>query len=144
MPAMRLRLLEDNEAPGKSFNTDIIAAWLTSGGALVKRGGFQHFVDEAGKTHVRWIVNCDVLARLDGVEIDFDEFRKRFEDLDWCKANPDSDISWMRGYRDNARDLKRFAKSAAVGISRRDGQAFGIIYPDSPDWLKQEFQARFV
>ena len=42
---MRLRLLEDNEAPGKSFNSDIIAAWLTSGGALVKRGGFQHFVD---------------------------------------------------------------------------------------------------
>jgi hypothetical protein len=141
---MRLRLLEDNESPGKSFNTDIIAAWLTSGGALVKRGGFQHFVDEAGKAHVRWIVNCDVLAKLDGEEIDFDEFRKRFEDLDWCKANPTSDISWMRGYRDNARDLKRFAKSAAVGISRKDGGTFGVVYPDSPEWLKQEFQARFV
>jgi hypothetical protein len=90
------------------------------------------------------VVNCDVLAKVDGAEIDFDEFRKRFEDLEWCKANPDSDISWMRGYRDNARDLKRFAKSAAVGISRKDGHAFGIVYPDSPDWLKQEFQARFA
>lgn len=141
---MRLRLLEDNESPGKSFNTDIIAAWLTSGGALVQRGGFQHFVDEAGKAHVRWIVNCDVLATLDGQEIDFDEFRKRFEDLDWCKANPTSDISWMRGYRDNARDLKRFAKSSAVGVSRKSGGTFGVVYPNSPEWLKQEFQARFV
>lgn len=141
---MRLRLLEDHEAPGKSFNTDIIAAWLTSGGALIERGGFQHFVDEAGKTHVRWIVNCDVLAKVDGENIDFDEFRKRFENLDWCKANPDSDISWMRGYRDNARDLKRFARSAAVGISRKDGRSFGIVYPDSPEWLKQEFSARFA
>ena len=141
---MRLRLLEDHEAPGKSFNTDIIAAWLTSGGALIERGGFQHFVDEAGKAHVRWIVNCDVLAKVDGENIDFDEFRKRFENLEWCKANADSDISWMRGYRDNARDLKRFAKSAAVGISRKDGRTFGICYPDSPEWLKQEFQARFA
>jgi hypothetical protein len=141
---MRLRLLEDSEAPGKSFNTDIIAAWLTSGGALVGRGGFQHFVDEAGKAHVRWIVNCEVLAKVDGKDIDFDEFRKRFEDLDWCKSNQDSDIAWMRGYRDNARDLKRFAKSAAVGISRKEGGTFGVVYPDSPEWLKQEFQARFV
>jgi hypothetical protein len=141
---MRLRLLEDHEAPGKSFNTDIIAAWLTSGGALIERGGFQHFVDEAGQAHVRWIVNCDVLAKVDGEDIDFDEFRKRFENLEWCKANADSDISWMRGYRDNARDLKRFAKSAAVGISRKNGRTFGICYPDSPEWLKQEFQARFA
>lgn len=141
---MRLRLLEDSEAPGKSFNTDIIAAWLTSGGALIKRGGFQHFVDEAGKAHVRWIVNCDVLAKVDGEDIEFDEFRKRFESIDWCKANCDSDIAWMRGYRDNARDLKRFARSAAVGISRGDAGSFGVVYPDSPEWLKNEFQARFA
>jgi hypothetical protein len=141
---MRLRLLEDHEAPGKSFNTDIIAAWLTSGGALIERGGFQHFVDETGKPHVRWIVNCDVLAKVDGELIDFDEFRKRFENLNWCKAHPDSDISWMRAYRDNARDLKRFARSSAVGISRKDGRSFGVVYPDSPEWLKQEFAARFA
>jgi hypothetical protein len=141
---MRLRLLEDNEAPGKSFNTDIIAAWLTSGGALIERGGFQHFVDEAGKTHVRWLVNCDVLAKLDGEPIDFDEFRKRFEDMEWCKTHPDSDISWMRAFRDNARDLKRFARSSAVGVARGNKQSFGVVYPDSPEWLKQEFAARFA
>lgn len=141
---MRLRLLEDNEQPGKSFNTDLIAAWITSGGALVKRGGFQQFTDEDGKLHVRWIVNCDVQAKIDGADLEFDEFRKRFEDLDWCKAHPDSDISWMRAFRDNSRDLKRFAKSAAVGIARGNGRSFGVVYPDSPEWLKQEFQARFV
>jgi hypothetical protein len=141
---MRLRLLEDNESPGKSFNTDIIAAWLTSGGELIKKGGFQHFLDETGKTHVRWIVNLDVLATLDGEQVDFDEFRKRFESLDWCKAHSDSDISWMRGYRDNARDLKRFAKQASVGIARGNAKSFGVVYPDSPEWLKQEFAARFA
>jgi hypothetical protein len=141
---MRLRLLEDNEQPGKSFNTDLIAAWITSGGALVKRGGFQQFTDEDGKLHVRWIVNCDVQAKIDGSDLEFDEFRKRFEDLEWCKAHPDSDISWMRAFRDNSRDLKRFAKSAAVGIARGNSRSFGVVYPDSPEWLKQEFQARFI
>lgn len=141
---MRLRLLEDHEQPGKSFNTDLIAAWITSGGALVKRGGFQQFTDQDGKLHVRWIVNCDVHAKIDGADLEFDEFRKRFEDLEWCKAHPDSDISWMRAFRDNSRDLKRFAKSAAVGIARGNGRSFGVVYPDSPEWLKQEFQARFV
>lgn len=141
---MRLRLLEDHEQPGKSFNTDLIAAWITSGGALVKRGGFQQFTDEEEKLHVRWIVNCDVLAKIDGADLEFDEFRKRFEDIEWCKAHPDSDISWMRAFRDNSRDLKRFAKSAAVGIARGNARSFGVVYPDSPEWLKQEFQARFV
>lgn len=141
---MNLRLIEDNESPSKSFNTDVISAWLTSGGRLVERGGFQHFIDEEGKAHVRWLVNCDILARIDGEEIEFDEFRKRFEDLEWCKQNSDSDISWMRGYRDNARDLKRFAKSSSVGIGRKTPTSFGIVYPDSPEWLKQEFEARFV
>jgi hypothetical protein len=141
---MRLRLLEDHEQPGKSFNTDLIAAWIMSGGALVKRGGFQQFTDQDGKLHVRWIVNCDVHAKIDGANIEFDEFRKRFEDLEWCKAHPDSDISWMRAFRDNSRDLKRFAKSAAVGIARGNARTFGVVYPDSPEWLKQEFQARFV
>ena len=141
---MRLRLLEDHEAPHKSFNTDIVAAWLTSGGELVKRGGFQQFVDESGKHHVRWIVNCDVLAKLDGQEVNFDEFRKRFESLEWCQANSDSDIAWMRAFRDNARDLKRFARSASVGVARGNARSFGVVYPDSPEWLKQEFEARFV
>jgi hypothetical protein len=50
----------------------------------------------------------------------------------------------MRGYRDNARDLKRFAKQASVGISRGNGNSFGVVYPDSPEWLKQEFAARFA
>lgn len=110
----------------------------------MKRGGFQHFVDEDGKTHVRWLVNCDVLAEIDGEKIDFDEFKKRFESVEWCTQNPNSDISWMRAFRDNSRDLKRFAKTASVGISRKNGKSFGIVYPDSPDWLKQEFEARFV
>jgi hypothetical protein len=85
-----------------------------------------------------------VHAKIDGANIEFDEFRKRFEDLEWCKAHPDSDISWMRAFRDNSRDLKRFAKSAAVGIARGNARTFGVVYPDSPEWLKQEFQARFV
>lgn len=141
---MRLRLLEDHEAPGKSFNTDIVAAWLTSGGELIKRGAFQHFLDADQKLHVRWIINLDVLAEIDGQRIDFDEFRKRFEDLEWCKVNANSDIAWMRGFRDNARDLKRFCKQSKVGVGRGDAKSFGVCYPDSPEWLKAEFEARFV
>lgn len=141
---MKLRVLQETEQSGKSFNSDLIAAWLTAGGKLVEKGGFQQYQADDGKVHVRWLVNCDQLAVVDGQRIEFDEFRERFQSQDWCVANPDSDIAFMRAFRDNARDLKRFAKTASVGVAKQAGNSFGIMYPESPEWLKNEFAARFA
>lgn len=140
---MDIHLVQDNESPQKSANSDLVAAWLTAGGQLIKRGGYQDYESE-GKRCVQWLVNGDVQATIDGEQIKFPEFRKRFESLDWCMDHPNSDISWMRGFRDNARDLKRFAKTVVTGIRRTDGNTSGILYPNSPDWLKEEFATRFL
>jgi hypothetical protein len=136
-------ILRDEQDPAKSENTDLVAAWLTFGGSLMQSGGFQHAMD-GDRRWVQWLINDDIKADVDGVKMDWDTFRKRFADQAWCEDNPDSQISIARAFRDNARDLKRFAKNAGVGVLKRDARGHGIIYPNSPEWLKLEFAARFL
>ena len=136
-------ILRDSQDPSKSENTDLVAAWLTFGGKLVKSGGFQHALD-GQERWVQWLIDDDIQADVDGAPMSWDVFRRRFNDQRWCEANPNSQITAVRAYRDNARDLKRFAKAQSVGVLKRDARGHGIIYPDSPEWLKKEFAARFL
>ena len=93
---------------------------------------------------MQWLIDDDIQATVDDVKIDWDNFRTRWNDQAWCEANPGSQITAARAFRDNARDLKKFAKAQKVGVLRRDARGHGIVYPDSPEWLKREFQARFL
>jgi hypothetical protein len=136
-------ILRDEQDPAKSENTDLVAAWITFGGRLVQSGGFQHAMD-GDRRWVQWLIDEDVKAVVDGAQMDWDTFRARFADQRWCEANPGSQITAARAFRDNARDLKRFAKTVGIGVMKRDARGHGIIYPDSPDWLKREFAARFL
>lgn len=136
-------ILRDTQDPAKSENSDLVAAWLTFGGRLLNSGGFQHAM-EGDRRWVQWLIDDDIQATVDGVKIGWDAFRERWNDQAWCEANPDSQITAARAFRDNARDLKKFAKAQKVGVLRRDARGHGIVYPDSPEWLKREFAARFL
>lgn len=140
---MEIAIIQDNENPQKSANTDLIGSWLTAGGQLVRNGGYQDY-EKDGKRNVIWLVDLSVKAEIDDEMIDFKTFRERFENIEWCKAHPKSDISWMRAFRDNLRDLKRFAKTVTTGICKTEGMQTGVVYPNSPEWLKQEFATRFL
>jgi len=138
-----IQVLSDNESPLKSPNTDVIAAWITAGGKLLERGGYED-VYEGDKRFVTWVIDADVKATIDGQQIDFATFKACFLDQSWCEANPDSNIAFIRAFRDNARDLKQWAKQQATGVRVRSGNSIGVIYPHSSQALKDEFAARFL
>jgi hypothetical protein len=138
-----ISIIQDNEDPLKSTNTNAVAAWLSFGGALVKSGGYQHAMDGQSR-FVQWLIDDSVRVIIDDVECSFETFRGRFMDIHWCKEHPDSQISLARALSDNIKDLFKFAKMIGTGVMKRDANGHGIVYPHSPEWLKEEFQRRFL
>lgn len=138
-----IQVLTDNESPLKSPNTDLVAAWITAGGRLLENGGYED-VYEGDKRFVTWVIDACVKVKIDGEEVEFSTFKNRFLDQGWCEANPDSNIAFLRAFRDNGRDLKQWAKQQATGIRVRSGNSVGVIYPHSSQALKDEFAARFL
>jgi hypothetical protein len=136
-----IQVLTDGEDPGKSTNTDLVFAWYTLGGKL-HDVPFQK-VEENGKLRVSWVLDITEEVDIAGEQVSYDTFKKRWEDIDWCKANEWNPISIIRAYRDNSRDAKRWARAQATGLMKRKGNSVCVVYPDSPDWLKKEF-ARFL
>lgn len=139
----KVAIVRDNERPEHSANTDLVAAWLTLGGQLTKSGSFQHAMDGDSR-FVQWLVEDNIKCVVDGEEIEWSIFKNRFLDIEWCQAHPESQITAIRAFRDNRRDLVAFAKRIGVGVLKRDNRGHGIVYPDSPEWLKQEFSNRFL
>lgn len=138
---MTLQLLSDNEDPGRSPNTDLVMAWHTLGGTLANPC-IQRVV-ENDKPYCTWFIDDSVAIDINGDKIGWAEFKRRWEDIEWCKANEWHPISVIRAFRDNARDGKRQAREQAVGIRIRKGNTEVVCYPDSPEWLKREF-AKFL
>ena len=102
-----------------------MAAALTSGFRLVEPGGFRDTVEQTEGGPVRrveWFV--DGASRgvfhtptLGSEEIEFPEFRRRFESEEWCLANPHHPIAFLRwAFRVHAqlRDRIRELKPAAL------------------------------
>lgn len=89
------------------MNTRLVAAAITSGILPISGGGFySDTVEDKGDGNIRrqvtWCLNGKATAHFkpDFKEetIDFNEFRDRFDSLEWCEANPNHPISYMRGY----------------------------------------------
>ncbi len=110
--------------PMVSPNTQLIAAALTSGFRLVDPGGYRDTVEqtEAGPVRrVEWFIDGASRGSFRtpaGVEeVEFPEFRRRYESEDWCLANPDHPIAFLRwAFRAHGhlRDRIRTLKPAAL------------------------------
>jgi hypothetical protein len=107
--------------PLSSHNTQLIAASLVSGFKLTEPGGYRDTIEEtpAGPLRrVEWFIDgasrgSFILAEGADESIEFPEFRRRFESEEWCLANPDHPIAFMRWsfralgqLRDRIRELK--------------------------------------
>jgi hypothetical protein len=137
-----IQVVSDNEDPVKSPNTDMVMAWISIGGKLVQPHGLER-VEEDGKAYCTWFIDDTKAIEICGEEINWNEFKKRWHDVEWCKQADFHPIAVMRAFRDNARDGKRQAKEMAVGLRIRKGDRSITVYPHSPQWLKDEL-ARFV
>lgn len=124
--------------PLSSFNTQLIAAALTSGFKLVEPGGFRDTIEQTPEgplRRVEWFIDGDSrgvfrTAQPGEESLEFSEFRRRFESEKWCLENPDHPIAFMRWafqalgqLRDRIRELKPAA------LVRRGNKT--IVIPES-------------
>ncbi|MBE2180216.1 MAG: hypothetical protein IAE97_07065 [Chthoniobacterales bacterium] len=110
--------------PMVSPNTQLIASALISGFKLVEPGGFRDTVEQTDRGPVRrveWFIDGGSRATFrtaaGSEDIEFPEFRRRYESEDWCLANPDHPIAFMRwAFRAHGqlRDRIRTLKPAAL------------------------------
>jgi len=109
--------------PLNSPNTQLIAAALTSGFRLVEPGGFRDTIEQtdAGPLRrVEWFIDGasrGVFRSPEPEKIEFPEFRRRFESEEWCIANSDHPIAFLRwAFRAHGdlRDRIRTLKPAAL------------------------------
>ncbi|MCB1089044.1 MAG: hypothetical protein KDM63_18560, partial [Verrucomicrobiae bacterium] len=70
--------------------------------------------------------------------IDFAEFRRRFEDDDWCRANPDHPIAYLRAFADTLADFREQLRGRKPAFLIRNGKRFAVIPQDADPEKKRE------
>lgn len=136
--------IRDNLPPLKSPNTDIVGAWFTCGGQLLKEDPYSWTVEETHdgpKQTVTWCVDGDVPVKFGSESVTFAEFRRRWMSSSWCAENPDHPISYMRLYRDNGAKMKTWIKTLKPAVLIRRGGRVAVIHPDLPEARKNQILA---
>ena len=140
----RIDFVKDNLHPLKSPNTDIVSAWLTCGGSLLKEDPYSWTVEdtpEGPKQTMTYHIDGDLPVSIQGEAIEFQEFRKRWLDSDWCRANDEHLISYLRLFRDNSVKFKAWIKEAKPAVLIRRGSRVAVIHPDLPEARKAKILA---
>jgi hypothetical protein len=138
---MRIDFIRDDMPPLKSPNTDLIGAWLAVGGQLLDEENFHDTVEETSagvRRQVVWSVKGDVLACINGEEVTFEEFRRRWLSEEWRKENPTHWITIQRAQRDFTVSLKTWLQTQKPCALIRKGKRQVVIHPDLPEAQKQK------
>lgn len=139
--------IRDNENPVKSKNTRTIAAALSCGCKFAERSFLDTVeqTDNGPKRTVTWNIDGDTKAvfrpNFKEEELTFTEVRKRYEDLEWCTANPDHPISYLRAFNDNLNRLTDFVKQSKPLALIRRGNRMVLIPQDCSQSKKEKFLA---
>ena len=137
--------------PATSLTTQLMAAAVTCGFKLAESCKFQHTIEQTDKGPLRrieWMIDGKSRAHFrtvkNGVEeIEFPEFRARYESDAWCRENPDHPIThlaWAFRAFTLYGDSVRQSKPAAL---IRKGNQTAIIHPDLPDDKKRKLLSFF-
>jgi len=140
----RIDFIQDNLHPLKSPNTDLVAAWLTCGGSLLKQDPYSWTVEETpsgSKQTITYHIDGEVNVTNQGESLSFQEFRRRWMDKEWCEKNDEHLISYMRLFRDNSVKFKAWIKEAKPAVLIRRGSRVAIIHPDLPEARKAQILA---
>jgi hypothetical protein len=125
---------EHDTPPMKSRNTSMIAGALTSGFEFATDKAFSDTVEDVGgtpKRTVTWLMNAAKTVRFVPIpkeeEITFTDFKRRFLSQEWCEANPDHPISYMRGIIENKGGLVDKIKTLMPMLLLRKGKRVAIV-----------------
>jgi hypothetical protein len=134
---------EHDTPPMKSRNTSMIAGAITSGFEFATEKAFSDTVEDVGgtpKRTVTWLMNAAKTVRFVPIpkeeEITFSEFKRRFLSQDWCEANPDHPISYMRGIIENKGGLVDKIKTLMPMLLLRKGKRVAIVPSGNDDASK--------
>jgi phage FluMu gp28-like protein len=111
----------------------LIGAWLAVGGQLLDEENFHDTVEETTdgvKRQVIWSVKGDVPARINGEEVNFEEFRRRWLSDEWRAQNPLHWITIQRAQRDHTVALKTWLQTQKPCALIRKGNRYAVIHPD--------------
>jgi len=140
----RIDFIKDHLHPLKSPNTDLVAAWLTCGGSLLKEDPYAWTVEETPdgpKQTMTYHIDGDQPAEVQDEPLTFQEFRRRWMDKEWCDKNDEHPISYMRLFRDNSVKFKAWIKEQKPAVLIRRGSRVAVIHPDLPEARKAQILA---
>jgi hypothetical protein len=140
----QVQFIRDDQAPLKSEVTGLIAAMLASGFKYASDKPLLDTIEEVDGTprrSVTWSMDGSVKAAFNDETIDVAEFRKRFENRDWCQAHPEHPIAYLRAFNDALSWLRNQLKSLKPLMLIRKGRRFALIPQDADPIKKAELLA---
>jgi len=144
----KIVFVRGEEPPHRSPDTALVAAALVSGVRLAGDKPFLDTIEEVGgeaKRSVTWSLDggSEITFRPAFPEetMDFAEFRRRFEDDAWCRANPDHPISYLRALADTLLSLQDQLRGRKPALLIRKGKRFAVIPQDADPKRKAEILA---
>ena len=141
----KIVFVRGHEPPLKSPDTALIAAALISGAKLAGEKPLVDTVEEIdgdARRTATWSMDggSEMTFRPNFADetIDFAEFRKRFQDDVWCRANPDHPIAYLRAFADAFIDIREQLRGRKPAFLIRKGKRFAVIPQDAEPEKKQE------
>lgn len=148
-PGQTIEFVREHDVPPtKSNNTRLISAAFSCGLQPLPDGAYSDTVQDTAngpKRTVTWAMDGDVKAIFEPIaereELTFLEFRKRFDDLDWCLANPNHPIAYLRAFADNERRLLEFVKKQKPSILIERGNRTVVLPAECKPEIKSKILA---
>jgi hypothetical protein len=130
---------DENTPPLKSQNTWLVAGMCVSGIPL-RDQGYNDTVEvlPSGETKrtTAWLPSSE-LATFTPIKqeekIDAAEFARRFLSKEWCEANADHPIAYLRFFMETYQNLRAFVRDRKPSALIRRGGRFAIISPDATE-----------
>jgi hypothetical protein len=146
---MQVRVVKSrDDQPLSSLEGASAIAALTAGYPLLDGKQLKNFEDyietqDDGTTlrETIWAFDDTATAELAGERLPLEAFLTKFRDLNWCKANPDHPIAYLRHAHENLQQFREHFRKHKPMILLRRGQRTLKIRPDLTEeekakWLK--------
>jgi hypothetical protein len=146
---MQVRVVKSrDDQPLASIEGASAVAAITAGYRLVdgkQVKNFEDYIEDAADgTMIRetvWVFDDSATAEFGDERLPLEAFLIRFRDLEWCKANPEHPIAYLRHAHENLSKFRDHFRKHRPMILLRKGQRTLKIRPDlTPDekakWLK--------
>lgn len=131
--------------PLNAANTRLVADALTTGFRLVESGGFRDTVEQTDKGPLRkveWFIDGSskgLFVTAEGrEEIDFEEFRRRYESEQWCLDHPHHPIAFMRWSARHLSELRDKIRTMTPAAVLRRGNRMVTIPAELPQDKKEK------